>query len=621
MHTPPWLSPLRLPLLVVLFFAVLLLCYGPALRGEFLWDDVTWLTDANAQALLKDTSGLWRMWTNVGALQHYFPVTGTSFWLDHHCWGTWTLPMHVENVLLHGLASVLLGLWLHGQRVRGAWLAAGVFGLHPVMGESVAWITERKNVLSGVLFLLALLAYARFDRTAVKARRRILYVTALLLFTGALLAKSSTVIMPLVLLLAAWWQRGTSTWRRDVLRVLPFCLLAAAAGMLTLWMEKHRVGAVGTPWEHSFVARLGIAGRAVWFYVMKLAWPSPVCAIYPKWEPRTDDVTGWLVLTAALAAMAALWFGRGRIGRGPLVAVTVFIAALFPVLGFFNVYGMSLSFVADRWAYLPGMSLIALATGAASTLAERWQRPWLLHGLAALLLPVLGLLTWKQAARFQSERSLWEATVAVNPMSSLAHYGLAVVHVNAGEEDAAQACFTEALRLDPAYGDAHHDLGALLLRQGNLRQAQPHLRSAVESNPEDAMYHNSMGLALAMANDLGAATSHYQAALDLKPDYVEALGNYGNALVQSGRFAQAVECFERALKLDSKTAELRMNLGVALAQLGRADDCIDALIAALKLKPDYPDALTNLKEMLRRTRRQDELTGILRQIGTPKKTD
>src|ERR1022692_1403546 len=211
----------------VFMVAAMMAVYFPCLQGAFVWDDFAWTY--RVEALLQDFSGLWRMWSTPTALQQYFPLTGTTFWLDHQLWGGWTLPYHLESVLLHALASLLFWRLLSCLKVPGAWLAAGILALHPVMVDSVAWIAERKNVLSLVFFLGSLLAYGKFASfwtdDAGPGRRRGYYLLALLLFLGALLSKITACSLPAVILLICWWKRGRIRWRADVLPTLPYFAL------------------------------------------------------------------------------------------------------------------------------------------------------------------------------------------------------------------------------------------------------------------------------------------------------------------------------------------------------------------------------------------------------------
>ena len=348
----------------VLLVLLTVLAYFPAWRAKFVWDDDSWTTDI--VGLLSTISGLWHIWCQPTALQQYYPLTGTTFWLDYHLWGFWTLPYHVENVLLHAMAALLFWRLLRRLRVPGDWLAAAIFALHPVMVESAAWITERKNVLSLVLYLGALLAYGRFngfwkeENDPVTARippRRDwkAYALALVLFLGAMLAKTTAFSLPAVILLICWWKRGRIRWGADVLPTLPYFGLSMGLCGVTAWLESNHVGAKGPEWVISFGERSLIAGRAIWFYAEKLFWPSGLCFVYPRWHLNAGSMWQWVYPMSAVGTILSLWLMRGRIGRGPVAAALYFVGTLFPVLGFMNAYFMRFSFVCDHWVYLSSL--------------------------------------------------------------------------------------------------------------------------------------------------------------------------------------------------------------------------------------------------------------------------
>ena len=256
-----------------LLVALTLAAYAPALDAGFVWDDDEYVT---ANATLRTVAGLRRIWLEPGAVPQYYPVTFTSFWLEYRLWGLAPLGYHLVNVVLHGLNAVLLWLVLVRLRVPGAWFAAAVFALHPMQVESVAWITERKNVLSGLFAFAAVLVWLAGERAG---WRRDVGVAAL--FAAAILSKSVTCTLPAVLLLLDWWRHGTLA-RRTVVRMLPLAVGGAAMAGMTIWMEQHHVGATGAAWSLSPAERVLVAGRALWFYPRTLVWPRALPFIYPR---------------------------------------------------------------------------------------------------------------------------------------------------------------------------------------------------------------------------------------------------------------------------------------------------------------------------------------------------
>jgi hypothetical protein len=256
--------------------AAVFLAYQPAWQGGFIWDDPEHVT----RPQLQTWPGLWRIWSSLTATTQYYPLLHSAFWAEHKLWGDSPLGYHLLNILLHATAALMGAAVLRRLAVPGAYLAAAIFALHPVHVESVAWITEQKNTLSAVFYLGALLTYLRFDRT----RTARWYLASLGLFLLALLSKTVTGTLPGAVLVIFWWRRGRLSWRRDVLPVLPFFLLAAAGATITAWWEVAVNRCVGPEYQFTPLERLLIAGRAVWFYGGKLCWPAGLTFIYPRWR-------------------------------------------------------------------------------------------------------------------------------------------------------------------------------------------------------------------------------------------------------------------------------------------------------------------------------------------------
>ena len=601
-----------------------LLAYLPAMRGQFVWDDDSWTT--NIVPLLRDFSGLRAMWCDLTALQQYFPLTGTTFWIDYHLWGFWTLPYHVENVLLHALAALLVWRLLIRLRFRGAWLVAAIFALHPVMVESAAWITERKNVLSLSLYLAALLAYGRFNgfwedapredpssrpsplgkgrrgtsMAAAAQARWWGYGLALALFLAAMLAKTTAFSLPPALLLLGWWKRGRLCWRADILPTLPLFTVALGLGCVTSWVERHHVGTGGAEWAISLPARCLIAGHALWFYTAKLFWPGNLCFVYPRWNLNPASLAQWWFPASAAVVVLALWMARTRIGRGPVTAVLFFIGTLSPLLGFINGYFMRYSFVCDHWTYLSSLGLITLAVGLLDQAATRFNQPRLLPIVSALVLPVLGALTWRQAGMYRDMETLWRTTLARNPKATMAQISLGNLLYQQGHSEEAVDHFEKALALQPDSVDAHSNLGAALLNLGRVDEAIAHLRRALEIQPSAANAHNNLGNALLQKGQVNDAVTEFQRAVELAPTIVGAHYNLGAALLQAGRAHDAEAPLQRELELQPDRAEVCAAFGLALLQDGRLDEAMALLRKAVELQPGLAQAHIGLGNVLLR---------------------
>ncbi len=598
---------LRATLFALALLAALGFAYAPALHGTFVWDDDSWTT--KEEPLLKSFAGLETMWRKPTSLQQYYPLAATSFWADYRLWGFRTFPYHVENLLLHFLSALLLWALLRRLGVPGAWLAAAVFALHPVMAESVAWITERKNCLSMALFLGSLLAYERFSGFGEREgaeRRWGAYALALVLFLAALLAKTTTFCLPAAVVLIAWWKRGRVRPRPDVLPALPFLALASGLCLVTAWMEKNHVKAQGADWALSFPERWLIAGRALGFYLGKLLWPAHLCFLYPRWQLDPRSPAQWLWPIGAAAVLAGLLAARRRIGRGPAAAALYFAGALLPVLGFLNAYFMRYSFVCDHWTYLPSLGPIALGAALLAAGAKRLRAPGLLFGFAAVALPLLAIQTRRQSATYASMETLWRTTLAKNPHSALAHNNLGNEFHGRGDLEGARRQYQAAVADWPDFAEARYNLGTVLFEQGRTEAAIPQLEKAFAIEPRYAQAHNNLGNALLQQGKEEEALAQYRQALAIQPGYGLAHFNYGRALIAYGDRDGAIAQFRAAVAIQPDFGRAHYNLGELLLHSGAVDEAVEHLRLAARYVPADADFHKGLGMALFRQGRTDE---------------
>jgi tetratricopeptide (TPR) repeat protein len=634
--------------------ALALAAYGPAYRAGFVWDDDSYVT---ANPTLEDRAGLVRIWLDAGANPQYYPLVFTSFWIERRLWGLDPTGYHAVNVLLHGMSAVLLWRALGRLAVPGAWLAGALFALHPVHVESVAWIAERKNVLSGVFFLSALVSYLRgalgplraqpTGRAAAGGGQGVFFLLSFVLYVLALLSKTVTAVLPASLAFLLVWKRGRLE-RRDFFWLGSMGVVGFWAASRTAWLEIHQVGAQGEAFELSLVERSLIAGRAFWFYLGKLAWPVPLCFVYPKWEIEPAAPAAWAFLASAVLLFAGLVALRRRLGGGPLAAFLHFAVALGPASGFFNVFPMRYSFVADHFQYLASLGPLSLAAAAGS---RAFGGPARLAGRAGavLLLAVLGVLTWKQAATYRDLETLWRATIERNPAATLAHWNLgrlleergdldaAIAHYRAGLEiepdhgellvnlgnalarkgavEEAIRCFERAIELDPRHPRAHYNLGVLLEQKGDSDRAFQEYLAAVRPLPDPGAIRTDFDkqvFALGRFGELGAAAhgrlaglllrsgknrqaiAHYRAALSFQPDRPDLLANLANALAAEGRLEEAIPFYRRAIQLAPDDAVSHYNLALAYEERSELDRAILEYREALRLDPGFGAAHNNL---------------------------
>jgi tetratricopeptide (TPR) repeat protein len=594
-------SSVRSPwLLAAALAAVTVLAYGSVLGAGFVWDDDDYVT---ANATLRSLGGLWRIWAEPGAVPQYYPLTFTTFWAEFRLWALDPRGYHLTNVLLHAANGALVYVLLQRLAVPGALAGAALFALHPVHVESVAWITERKNVLSGFCYLAALLVYLpRLEGD--RARWR--YPAALALFVAALLGKTVTCTWPVVVLLLAWWRRRG--WPRPVLReMLPAFVLGLGAGLLTMWMETHHVGARGADWTLTPPERVLVAGRVPWFYLRTLVAPVQLTFIYPRWTIDAHALWQWTFPALTLLGLAGLVATRGRWGNAPLVAALFFLVTLGPAAGFVDVYPMRYSFVADHFQYLASLGPLALA----GAVLWRVGRP------AALAVAVLlGALTFVRGSAFADAETLWRDTIAKNPDASMPRLNLGLLLQQQGRVDEAIAQYERALADHPDEADLHDNLGIALAAANRIPEAIPHWHRALVLAPERAGTRGNLGNALAAGGDLSGAIVEYQAALRIDPTNADVYNNLGNVLAMQGRTEEARARYEAALRYDPSFAEAHGNLGrlhlaagrfadaerelrTALALAGPSPVALQALGLALRGRGETPGAITSLREAAR----------------------
>jgi tetratricopeptide (TPR) repeat protein len=587
--------------------ALVLAAYYPALSGGYVWDDDDLLTNnLNVRTL----DGLVRTWADPEANEDYYPLVYTSWWIEYHLWGLAPFGFHLDNILLHAASAILLWLILRRLAVPGAWVVAAFFALHPVQVESVAWVAERKSVLGGLFCLLAVgsfLRYALAGEDVSRPRRRLYYALSLVFYVCGCLARPVTMAVAAVLPLVVWWKRRRLT-AQDVLRVVPYLLVAAPMAALTIWVQYHHVGATGDTYDYSDLDRVLIAGRALWFYAGKLAWPQDLTFAYAKWAIDSSAWWPYLYPAGAVAVVAALaLFGR-RIGHGPLVAVLVFIVMLSPALGFINVYWHRYYFVADHMQYLPCIALIALGVAAAARGARRlgtWARP-VAGGAAALLLGVCAFLTWQQCGIYKDAQTIWEDTLRKDPESWMAHNSLGTILFGQGHIEDAIWHYRETLRYHPNDPDGHHNLALALIGQGKTEEAIDHYREVLRFRPRSTEDLNSLGVALAKQGHRDEAVTWYLRAIQVKPDFVEARTNLALALAQGGQTAEAIEQYREALRLRPDLPKAHYNLAVLLVSQGQPGEAADHCLEAIRLRPDYAEAHNKLGTLLDAQGQTDE---------------
>ena len=619
-------------LCVLIIVFLTLAFYSSVFRAGFIWDDDDYVTE---NINLRTLRGLGNIWFKFGATPQYYPLAHTSFWMEYHVWGARAFGYHLTNILLHGLNAVLVWFVLRKLKMGAALPAALVFALHPVHVESVAWITERKNVLSGFFYLCSLLFYLHHANINAPPalqqtnKRKMFYVLSLAFYIFALLSKTVAASLPVAILIILWWKRNRISLK-NLKSLVPFFAAGIILGLITIWMEKSNVGAKGKEWDISLVERCLIGGRAIWFYMGKIVFPYKLCFIYPRWD--IDAMAGWQYLFPLAVIMVLVFLGMTRksMGKGALAAVVYFIVTLFPALGFFNIYPMLFSYVADHFQYLASIGMIVLLCSGIKRLGERINQHFV-YGMFGGIILVLGILTFRQGMIYKDAESLWRDTLARNPHSwmphnnlgmalasrgrldeaiyhytegirlkpddAVGHYNLATVLDEKGETGKAMEHYQKAILLNPLYPDAYTNLGADLILEQRWDEALKYLKKAVELNPRHIKALDNMGVVFSKMGKMDEALGYYQKAVEIDPNYYEGYYNMAVAYGKKGNPAKAVEYYEKTLGIFPGLWEAHYNLGLSLVGLNQDDRAIVHFQKALEKNPELVEAHLDLAEL------------------------
>jgi len=595
-----------------------LAAFLPTFQNGFVnsWDDGPNLLANRDYRGLGWTQLRWMFTTTH--MGHWIPLTWMTFGLDHLVWGMNPAGYHLTSLLLHSANAVLcyalaLGLLraamtgVTGATLRsGAVAAALFFAVHPLRVESVAWATERRDVLSGFFFLLTLLAYLRASASEGSARWRWL-ASSVACAVLALLSKAIVVGLPVILILLDVYPLRRLGWRprewvtprgRAVLaEKIPYVMLAIVGSAVALHAQSSLIVPLEAP---SPLLRIEYVLYSLGFYVWKTVIPSALSPLY-ELAPRVDPRELRFIVSsiAVLAVSVALLFFRRRWPAGLAVWVA-YAAMVAPVSGLFQSSARLL--VADRYSYLPCIGLAILfgagvcALVRALTMGNGSTR-WLGRaGAGAVVgwIVVLGALTWRQVGVWHDPGTLWTHVLAVDPRSSVAHNNLGYFLKETGRLSEAAAHAEEALRINPSFVEADVNLGDVRVRQGNLDGAAARYRDALRLRPDFAAAHNGLGIALHGLGRPGEAIQEFQAATALVPDFAEAHYNLANALMRLDRWDEATAHFRAALQTRPDYAEAHNNLGAILLSRQQVDEAIAHFQRALEIDPTYRKARNNL---------------------------
>jgi protein O-mannosyl-transferase len=599
--------------------------FGQTLHHGFVnYDDQVYVYENPMVAQGLTVSGIVQAFTRVHA-SNWHPVTWLSHMLDCQFYGLKAGGHHLTNVLLHAATAILLFLALRRMlNVRpepssppGAvtWrcgFVAAVFAVHPLRVESVAWVAERKDVLSGLFFMLTLWAYARYAQKQSRGEGRgasakdnipalgsrlwtLDYALALFFFACGLMSKPMLVTVPLVLLLLDYWplKRFTIddlrlTMRPLFLEKLPFIGLALASGVVTLFAQRDALQSFG---QISPPLRLENALLSYVGYIGQMFRPSGLAVYYP-FLAKDITISGVLLSVLLLSGITAGALVARRSRPWLLTGWLWYLVMLAPVIGLVQVGAQAR---ADRYTYLPQIGLYILVAWGAADLCGVRRRCRAALALIAVAIPVVLLAcARRQTAYWQDSVTLWTQTLACTSDNDVAHNNLGLALADQGKVAEAIQHYEFALQIKPDNAKAHYNLGSALARQGKLTEAIQHYEEALRLKPDYADAYNNFGIALAAGGRPVDAIQLFERALQLKPDFAKAHYNLGSVLARQGKWNEAIQHFERAIELKPDYADAHNNLGIALNNQGKVTEAIQHFERAVEFRPDYADACNNL---------------------------
>ena len=592
----------------------------PALGAGFVWDDEPLIT---ANPLLRSLSGLAEIWSGARTAD-YFPLTNTIFWIEYHLFGVHAAGYHALNIFLQSANALLVWAVLRRLEIPGAWLAGLIFGIHPVHAESVAWISELKNLLSMFFFLVSLLCFFEIEEKRAFSSS-VAYVASLCFFLFALLSKTHVVFLPVVILLCAWWRRSSSLERnngaggrqvakrgsphfhREMIRTWPFFLVAIALGLLTLWFQSRGIGEEEIVLG-SFGRRFANAGMAVWWYAGKVFAPIRLMNVYPSWRFDSPRLVEWLPLLALIGVMLILWRWRNRWTRSLLFAFAYFVVALLPVLGLLRMaYARSGTLVADHFQYFADISLIALFSAGVARLLDSRPR-WIkivTGAVVTLLLGAIGSYTWARTEIYRNEETLWQDNFSKNPDAWQGHNRIGQLFFDKDKFAEAAQHFKRATELKPEIPDNYNSLGLAYCRLERFDEGIVEYRKALQLKGEKPSTAKSAGVATMRTNLANALTLTANNLIDSARVLFEqgaAIAAEADRKTAMERYEEAISEYEKALELEPQQPAIHRNLGLVLIRLGRYDEAIVHLQTVLRQVPNEPTAREALDAIERQRR-------------------
>ncbi len=543
----------------MIIFVTTLLVYIPALSAPIHWDDRGYLLES---PYVIAWDGLYTIWLEPLKLWQYYPVVFTSFWCEYHLWGFTVWPYHLVNVLVHTANAILLMMVLKKIRIPAAFFIALVFALHPIHIESVATISERKNLLSFFFCMLCFLAYWCFCDTS--SRRRLwFYIAAIISYIFAIQSKTVVFVFPIAIGAALFYTCGKAATRK-IVALIPILIISIPQCLIVRHIEQTSVGAHGPEFQFSIIERLLIAGRGFWFYLGKLLWPHPLMPIYPRWSINASEAWQYAFPIAAIVGFAVLLLLWRRIGHGPWLLAALFFILLAPALGFISFYPMIFSFVSDHYVYLgsvPAIIGIVLALRFCVMQIKKLAEYQRILAITAAL--ILAIVSCSQAMLWQTYQAIWVYNLSWNQKS---HIVLCIV-------------------------------GELMRQEGKLSIAIPLLEKATQTKDHSFLSYYNLGLAKSSLGQYQEAIACFRKSLENSPNYYLSQLQLGLTLQATGQYTQAITEFISITDRDPQDAEAWAGLAYCHWALGKHERAKFAIDKATQIAPKR-DVVASVRRMI-----------------------
>ncbi len=598
----------------------ILLVYYPLHAAGFIWDDGYWILNNPAMHRWSD---LGVIWFNPLMFIQYYPLSVTAYFLQYQLWGANALGYHIVSILLVFFNALILWRILLRLHLRAAWLAATLFAINPLVVESVAWVVEQKNLISGILVLGAAWGWIRFaglDRpedqleSAEPVYKWKFYSVALLLYFLAVCAKTFVCALPAAILVLTWWKLGRIS-RKHVFASIPWFAISAGAGWMAAWRERYGAGAHGKPYHFTVFQHLVIAGKDIWFYVWKLLWPHPILMVYPRWHVHGFTTVDILYPIAAALVAVVCFAARKKCGRGLFAAVAIYVIMVSPALGFVAFAGMALTFVADHYFYLGCISLIVLLTQAGVMVSDSIESHWPARAsrttariasrpdftgslskfpvaVSVIMLAAMGTVSYAQCQYYVPPIEIWVHELRYDKQCFKAYESLALhdkAHGHIHQEFAnCQMALKLTKGIDPA---ANYMLGSLYLEQRhNIPMAMRYLRQSLMVDSYQAKAIVKLAYCYEQQGNWAMAVKDLRRGIGLMPSSSRLYLAFGLAQSHLGNTELAIKAYRDAMACDSHNVDARYNLAILLDKLGHWRQAMMLYRQVLELNPRLAQA-------------------------------